>query len=81
MWLHGCRLGREPSGQKEHIWRDFQYQVNNSFLVQQEVEIRGTQFSKGRVYGSEFGYMRGYMDEEYPSRVIQFTLRFYCDLL
>ena len=36
MWLHECRLGREPNGQKEHIWRYFQYRVNNSFLVQQE---------------------------------------------
>jgi len=52
MWLHGCRLGREPNGQKEHIWRDLQYRVDNSFLVQQETEIRGTQFSRGRVYAA-----------------------------
>eukprot|EP00253_Pinus_taeda_P029612 PITA_29612 len=45
-------LGREPNGQKEHIRRDLQYWIN-SFLVQQETEIRGTQFSGGRVYGSK----------------------------
>ena len=33
MWLHGCRLGREPNGQKEHIRRGLQYQVDSSFLV------------------------------------------------
>ena len=81
MWLHGCRLGRDPNRQKEHIWRDFQYRVNNSFLVQQEANIHGTQFSKGRVYGSDFGCMRGYMDEEDPGWVVRFTLRAYCDLL
>ncbi len=47
MWLHGCRLGREPNEHNEHIWRDLQYRVDSSFLVQQEVEIRGTQFSRG----------------------------------
>ena len=81
MWVHGCRLGREPNGKKEHIWRDFQYRFYSSFLVQQEVEIRGTHFSRGRVYGSEFGCIRGYMDEEDPDRVVQFRLRAYCDLL
>ena len=81
MWLHGCRLGREPNRQKEHIRRVLQYQVNNSFLVQQEEEICGTQFSRDRVYGSKFGYMRGYMDEEDPGRVVWVTLGAYCDLL
>ena len=81
MWLHRCKLGREPNGKKENIWRDFQYRFNNIFLVQQEEEIRDTQFSRGRVYGSEFGCMRGYMDEEDLGRVIRFTLRAYCDLL
>ena len=81
MWLHGCRLGREPNGKKEHIWRDLQYRVDRSFLVQQEVEICGTQFSRGRVYDSEFGFMRGYMDEEDLGRVVRVTLGAYCDLL
>ena len=81
MWLHGCRLGRESNRQKEHIWRDFQYHVDNSFLVQQEAEIHGTQFSRGRVYGSKFGYMRGYMDEEDPGWVVRVTLGAYYDLL
>ena len=81
MWLHRCRLGREPNGQKEHIWRDFQYRVDSSFLVQQEVEIHGTQFSRGRVYGSEFGCMRGYLDEEDPRRFVQVAFGAYSDLL
>jgi len=45
-----------------------------SFLVQKEAKIRGTQFSRGRVYGSKFGCMRGYIDEEDPSRVVWVTL-------
>ena len=81
MWLHGCRLGREPNGQKEHIRRGLQYWIDNSFLAQQEVEIRGTQFSRGRVYGSKFGCMRGYMDEEDPSWFVRFSFGSYCDLL
>eukprot|EP00253_Pinus_taeda_P031213 PITA_31213 len=52
-------LGRKPNGQKEHIRRGLQYWINSSFLVQQEAEIRGTQFSRGRVYGSKFGCKRG----------------------
>ena len=75
------QIGQEPNGQKEHIWRDIQYWVYNSFLVQQEIEIRGTQFSGGRVHGNKFGYMRGYMDEENPGWVVRFTLRSYCDIL
>ena len=27
MWLHGCRLGRKPNGQKEHIRRGLQYRA------------------------------------------------------
>ena len=81
MWLHGCRLGREPNRQKENIRRCLQYWIDNSFLVQQEVEIRGTQFSGGRVYGSKFGCMRGYMDEEDPGWFVRFSFGSYCDLL
>ena len=81
MWLHGCRLNREPNGQKEHIWRDLQYRVDSSFLVQQEVEICGTQFSRGRVHGSKLGCMRGYLDEEDPHRIVRVALGAYCDLL
>ena len=75
------QIGREPNRQKEHIWRDFQYRVDNSSLVPQEVEIRGTQFSRGRVHGNKFGCMQGYMDEEDYGRVVRFTLRSYCDIL
>ena len=81
MWLHGCRLGREPNGPKEHIWRDLQDPINSSFLVQQEAEIRGTQFRRGRVYGSKLACMRGYMDEEDSGRVVRVALGAYCDLL
>ena len=55
--------------------------MDSSFLVQQEAEIRGTQFSRGQVYGSKFGCMRGFLDEEDPGRVVLVTLGAYCDLL
>ena len=81
MWLHGCRLGREPNGPKEHIWRDLQYRVDSNFLVQQEAEIRGTQFCGGRVHGSKLGCMGGYLDEEDPRWIVRVALGAYCDLL
>ena len=73
-------MGREPNGPEEHIWRSFQHWVDSSFLVQQEAEIRGTQFSRGQVHGSKLGCMRGYLDEEDPRRIVQVTLGAYCDL-
>ena len=80
-WLHGCRLGREPNKPEEHIWRYLQHWIYSSFLVQQEAEIRGTQFTRGRVYGSKFGCMRGYMDEEDPRQIVRVTFGAYRDLL
>ena len=46
----GCRVGREPNGQKEHIRRGLQYRIDSSFLVHQEAEICVDEDDLGRVF-------------------------------
>jgi hypothetical protein len=48
-------LGRECSRQKEHLGVLLQLGINNDYLVQQEANFCSTQFSRGRVYGNEYG--------------------------
>ena len=50
--LQRCRLGRNSIRHKKNMRRDLQHRIDSSFLVQQEGEICGTQFSRGRVHGS-----------------------------
>jgi len=40
--LHKCRLGRESIRPEEHFWRNLQPWFNDSFLVQEEIEISCT---------------------------------------
>ena len=42
---------------------------------------RSVALSGGRVHGSKFGCMRGYMDEEDPGRFVRFSFRSHGDIL
>jgi len=62
--LHKCRLGGYSIRQEEHIKRNFQCWVNDSFLVQQETEICCTHLARSRVHGCKLSSMWGYLDEK-----------------
>jgi hypothetical protein len=48
-------LGRECSGSKEYFRMLFKSRIMHDLMVEQEVDINGTQYIRSRVYRSKHG--------------------------